>query len=89
MLGIESRAGGNGTAGMAVAVPVSSENGAPQNGDPWSPFSHEIGDPDPQFSNILGTLGSPILYNIRDPSVKLGTPHVLFFVLLNLAMTIQ
>ena len=33
----------------------------PQNGDPGSRFSCKIRDPGPQFSSILGTLGSPIL----------------------------
>ena len=44
--------------------------GTPQNGDPGSLFSYEVRDPGPQFSNILGTLGSPISYDIRDPSMK-------------------
>ena len=48
-------------------MPVSSENRDPQNGDPWSPFSYKIGDLGPQF------------HDIRDPSMKLGTP--IFFLL--------
>ena len=55
----------------------------------WLPGGHaracvlaynRIRDPGPQFPNILGTLGYPILYEIRDPSMKSGTPHGISFV---------
>ena len=44
-----------------------------ENGDPRSPFLYEIRDLGPQFNKIWGTIGSPISYDIRDPSMKLGT----------------
>ena len=33
----------------------------------------------PHFHMKLGTPGSPISYDIRDPSMKLGTPMFFFF----------
>ena len=69
---------GNEAMGISLSNRCQVKMGTPPNGDPGSPFSYEIGDPGPQFSNILGTPGSPISYGIRDPSMKLGTP-IFFF----------
>ena len=48
--------------------PMSSENG-----DPPKSICN-IRDLGPHFPNILGMLGSPISYDIWNPSMKLGTP---------------
>ena len=74
---------------LVSAEPVWSENEA-KNEDPRSPFSYEIGDPGPQFPNILRTLGSPISYHIIGTlQWNWGAPFFFFFVLLHFAITMQ
>ena len=53
------------TLSLLLAVTLSGDNRT---------VSYEIRDLGPQFPKILGTLGFPFSYHIRDSSIKLGTP---------------
>ena len=58
---------------ISILIPVSWENGDPQNRGPLSPFYREYGDGIPIFPVKRGS-GSPFYQEYGDPLAKIGIP---------------